>query len=293
MAHTGINSIVQSNAAGKKQRLTANRIINTGATSVAGRWHEAFAVSNGTGGIGVLTGTAGLGAAMNTSDAGALPLSPAQVTPDVRHLMAMSARSAATTLTPGEMRLFDLLYKYTSCAVATGAGTALNNAAAKPTRLGTGEGVRCCCVVAGTAIGAASPVITVSYTNQAGTTGRTGYFAASANSQPIGSLLTGAAVAAVLSGPEMLMQAGDTGIQKIDSYTVASGTTGAVTFILYRDLADVPLIAANTPGERDYLSSQPQMPIVDDDACLAEFVMIGGALTANQPLISTLLFNWG
>lgn len=292
MAHTGINSIVTSFAAGRSQRLTANRIINTGATSAAGRWHEAFAVSNGTGGIGVLTGTAGVGVAMTAATAGSLPLSPAAVPGFVRHLMAMSVRSSATTLAPGEMRLLDLLYQYPSCSVTTGAGTVINNGASKPTRFGTGDGVRCACIVSGTAIGAAFPVITVSYTNSSGVSGRTGFFAASAASQPIGSFLTGAAVA-TLSGPQMLMQAGDSGVQQINSYTVATGTTGTVCFVLHRDIADVPIIAANTPAERDYLSSQPQMPVIADDACLAEIVMLGGALTVNQTIQSTLLFNWG
>jgi len=293
MAHTGINSLVQSWSAGRRQRLTANRIINTGATSAAGRWHETFAVANGTGGIGVLTGTVGVGVAMNAGDLGALPLNPLTVPGYVRHLTSYSVRGAAATIFPGEARLLDLLYKYPSCVITTGAGSTLNNAAAKPTRFSTGDNVRAMCVVVGTAIGAASPVITVSYTNQAGTAGRTGYFAASANSQPIGSLITGAAIAAVLSGPEMIMQAGDTGIRSIDSYSVASGTTGNICFILYRELGDVPLIAANTPAERDFLSGQPSLPIIDDDACLSQIVLVGGALVANSAIVMTLHTNWG
>jgi hypothetical protein len=292
MAFSGIDDLVSEIAAGKFQRLTANRIVNTGAASAAGRWHEAFAVSNGTGGIGVLTGTAGAGVVRDASNAGALPISPVNVTTDTRHLLSMMALTPAATMVPGVVKLIDILYVYPSCVVTTGAGTTLNNTVPRPTRIGSGEGVKAACIVAGTAIGAASPVITTSYTNQAGTTGRAGSFAASANSQPIGSLLTGAAVA-VQSGPDMLMAAGDTGIQKIDSYTTASGTTGTVSFILYRDIAEVPIVAANTAGERDFLSQMPSLPKIDDNACLAFLVNSGGALVANSALITTLQLGWG
>ena len=292
MAFTGFDDIIAEAALGKKQRLTANRIINTGATSVAGRWHEAFAISNGTGGIGVLTGTAGVGAARDSSSVGALPISPATVTPDTRHVMAMSAVTPAATVVPGIAKLIDILYVYPSCVVTTGAGTTISNAAGKPARFNNGAGVKLGAIVAGPAIGAASPVITCTYVDQDGNTGNTGFLAASANSMPIGSLLSGSAVA-VLGAPEMLTAAGDSGVRELTSYTTATGTTGTVTFFLYRDLAEVPLIAANLMSERDYLSQIPSLPTVDDSACLAALVLVGGALVANSPLVLTVQLQWG
>lgn len=283
--------MISEMAAGKKQRLTANRIINTGATSVAGRWHEAFAISNGTGGIGVLTGSAGVGVARDATSVGALPLSPAAVTPDTRHLTAMMAVTPAATVVPGIAKLIDILYIYPSCAVTTGAGTAISNAAAKPTRHNNGANVKLGAIVAGTALGAASPLITLTYVDQDGNAG-TGFLSASANSMPIGSLLSGSAVA-VLGSPEMLLAAGDSGVRELTSYTVASGTTGNVTFFLYRDLGEVPLIAANLGGERDFLSQIPSLPTIDDNACLAALVLVGGALVVNSPLVLTLQLAWG
>lgn len=292
MAFTGLDDLISEMALGKKQRLTANRIINTGATSAAGRWHDAFAVSNGTGGIGVLTGTAGLGAERNAASPGALPISPVNVTTDTRHLLAMMAVTPAATVVPGIAKLIDILYVYPSCSIATGAGTTLSNAAAKPTRFNNGKDVKLGCVVAGTAIGATVPIITTSYTDQDGNAGAAGFFAASAASLPIGACLSGAAVS-VLGSPEMLLAAGDSGVRSLDSYTVATGTTGAITFFLYRELAEVPLITANLAGERDFLSQIPSLPTVDDNACLAALVLVGGALVASSPLILTLQLAWG
>jgi hypothetical protein len=203
----------------------------------------------------------------------------------------MSAVTPGATVVPGIAKLIDILYIYPSCVISTGAGTTINNGAAKPPRHNNGVGVKLGAIVVG-ALGAASPIITATYVDQDGNTGNTGFLAASANSLPVGSLLSGAAVA-VLSGPEMLTAAGDSGVRELTSYTVASGTTGTITFFLYRDLADVPLIAANLAGERDYLTQIPSLPTIDDNACLAALVLAGGALTANNPLVLTLQFGWG
>ena len=90
----------------------------------------------------------------------------------------------------------------------------------------------------------------------------------------------------------MIMQGNDSGIRSIDSYTTATGTTGAVTFVLYRDLAEVPLVAANVVGERDFLSQFPPVPIIDDLACCVPFVNVGGALTVNAPINTTIQTVW-
>jgi hypothetical protein len=291
MAFSGLDDMISEMALGKKQRLTANRIINTGAASAAGRWHEAFAISNGTGGIGVLTGSAGVGAARDASSPGALPISPINVTPDTRHLTAMMAVTPGATVVPGIAKLIDILYVYPSCVVTTGAGSVISNVAAKPTRFNNGKDVKLGAIVVG-ALGAASPLITATYVDQDGNAGATGFLAAAANSLPVGALLSGGAVA-VPGSPEMLMAAGDSGVRELTSYTVAGGTTGTVTFFLYRDLAEVPLISANLGGERDYLSQIPSLPTIDDNPCLAALVLVGGALTSNNPLILTVQTAWG
>jgi hypothetical protein len=291
MAFSGLDDLTSEMAAGKKQRLTANRIINTGATSAAGRWHEAFAISNGTGGIGVLIGTAGVGAERNAGSPGALPISPVAVTPDTRHVTAMAAVTPGATVVPGIAKLIDILYVYPSCAVTTGAGTVLSNAAAKPARFNNGKDVKLGAIVVG-ALGVASPLITLTYVDQDGNAGNTGFLSAAANSLPVGALLSGAAVV-VPGSPEMITAAGDTGVRELTSYSVAAGTTGTVTFFLYRDLAEVPLITANLMAERDYLTQIPSLPTIDDNACLAALVLAGGALTINNPLILTVQTAWG
>jgi hypothetical protein len=289
MAFIGIDDIVQSMAAGQRNSIPFIRTIQTGATSVAGRWHEAF-TATGTGGTGSLSGTAGVGVAYSSATTGALPQTNATVSPDTKHLMSMLALTPATTAVPGTILLTDILYVYPSCVV-TGTPTTLNNGAAKPTRHNNGIGVECSAIVNG-ALGAATPTLTVTYTNSGGTGSRTGTVASSANSLPVGAFL-GGGTAGQLTSPYMIRAAGDAGVRELNSYTIASGTTGTVSLVLHRPIAEIPLVAANTAGEREFLSQLPALPPIDDDACLALFVNIGGALTASQIITGRLVTAWG
>ena len=290
MAFSSYSDLIAEITAGKAYRMPFQRIVVTGATSVAGRWHECF-TGGGTGGVGVLTGTAGLGAALSNATAGSIPEPNNTVSPDTRHLTTMLASTAATTAVPGLLTLTDFLYIYPSCIVSTGAGSTISNAAGRPTRFGNGEGVQVSAFVVGV-LGAATPVITVSYTNSAGVSGRTGTLTAGANSLPVGAALSGGGVAA-LGGPYMVLQAGDSGVRQIDSYTTATGTTGTVCFVMHRPIATVPLVAANVPGERDFVNQFVSLPRIQDAACLTALLQAGGALTAANVVYGELQAAWG
>lgn len=274
---------------GKKQILPFYRTINTGATSAAGAWHETFAAV-GTGGTGAWSGTAGVGTALSSATTGALPISPAAVSTDLRYLIEMSAQVAATTAVPGWVMLTDLLYYYPSCVI-TGTPTTLNNGAAKPTRHNSGIGAELSAIVQ-TANGAATPLLTCTYTNTVPTAGRTGTLASTLSSSPIGRMYGGTATGGTLSTPLMGRAAGDLGVNELNSYAITSGgTTGTVVFVIHRPIATIPLIAANAPSVKNYVGSI--MPQIDDNACLGLFVNIGGALTANQVLQGELNLGWG
>lgn len=290
MSFSSVDDVVAEITAGKYAKLTGFRTINTGATSAAGRWHEAFAAT-GSGGTGVLTGTAGVGVALSSATVGSIPQPTVNVTPDTKHVLTLTGYTAAATAVPGFLMLTDLLYMYPSCVV-TGTPTTLNNGAAKPTRMNNGAGVQASCIVAGTAIGAATPTLTMTYTDQAGNTGNTGAFTASAASLPIGSFFSGGTLAS-LGSPVMNLAAGDSGVRELNSYTIATGTTGAVNFMLHRPIATIPLVAANVAGERDLMFQFPSLPQIPDDACLALFVMVGGALVANQIVQFEIGTGWG
>lgn len=294
----GFNSldelIQESTVNGKRFRMNGQRVINTGATSVAGRWHECFAGA-GTGGTGVLTGTAGVAVALNRSTTGALPLNAnIEGSGDTRHVTVGSVLTGGATVAPGTAMLVDLLLMYPSC-VATGAPTALNNTVPMPSRWGgnLGEEVQVCGVPVSAGFSAASQSYGLTYTNSDGTGSRAGLLVAGSNSTPIGGLL-GGGVAGAINTPFANLQAGDRGVRSIQSYSInTASTTGALTLLLFRPIVEMPIVLANTLTERNFATqlSEP-LPRIPDDACLAWLVNVGGAATTNQTLIYKINTAW-
>lgn len=291
MAFTGVDSIVTAKAAGQKQRIPFNRTVVTGATSVAGRWHEAMS-GLGTGGSIVLTGAAGVGALRNRASPGALPLN-SDVGPLIRHLQALSCFTGGATLGPGVVLLTDIIHVYPSC-VLTGAPTALS---AHPTWTGAGDtrmtnaaGVECSLIVT-TAGTAGNGQITQTYVNSAAVGGRVaGSLYAPAITAPIGCLYGQTNTAVTVGGPYMPRAAGDLGVQSITSYAINTGlTTGVGAFVLHRPIAEIPVAAANTAGMIEWILGER----IYDDSCLALLIQIGGAATVGQQITGTLETAWG
>jgi len=291
MAFSGVDSIVAAKTAGQRQRMPYNRTVVTGATSVAGRWHECLS-GLGTGGSVVLTGTAGTGLAKNRSSAGALPLG-ADVSTSLRYLQSLSVITGGATLSPGWVVLTDIIHVYPSC-VLTGAPSTMSS---HPTWTGTGDtrmtnavGVQCSLVVT-TAGSAGNGQISMTYTDQSGNSGAaSGAMYAPATNSPIGCLYGQTSTVVTVGGPYFPTAAGDTGIQSIQSYTITTGlTSGVGAFVLHRPIAEIPLAAANTPGMIEWILGER----VYDDSCLGFFMQIGGAATVGQQITGSLDMVWG
>jgi len=268
---------------GKFQRANFQKTNSAGATSAAGRWHCTW---NWTGipTQGTYSGTAGVATQMTRTTTGALNVN-ADVASDTRHLLSMNAYTSSTVITPATLILCDFLLYYPSCVV-TGAPTTLDNTATLP-RYTNGEGVMCFIDVQ-TAHGAASPALTLNYRDQ-GDADQAASFAMTSpvNSAPVSTLY------AYNGGPFLPLAAGDRGVKRINSYTLASGTTGTVSFVLAKPLAEIPLLAANTASERDFLSQLPALPQIQDGACLGFIMLIGGAMTTNQTVMGKIEYGWG
>ena len=272
------------------------RTIMTGATSAAGRWHEAFTVAGGTGGQGVLTGTAGTGVVLNSSTAGALPIGPAVETSMTKHLLSMMVTSNSTTLAPATLMLTDLIHMYPSC-VLTGTPSTLSN---HPTWTGTGDtrmtnanGVQASLFL--TTASTAAGQITMTYTDQGGNSqAQTGSLFCPVAATPIGAALNQTAVTATPGGLNIALANGDYGVRQVNSYAINSGvTTGIGSIVLHRPVCTIPIPLANLPAERDFTTGPIRLPRIYDGACLAFMVCIGGALTTNQNIQGELVFGWG
>lgn len=104
----------------------------------------------------------------------------------------------------------------------------------------------------------ASASVTASYTNQAGTAGRTatliGGFPASGT--PLN------------RSYQMALQAGDTGVQSVQSLTIgtSTATAGNIGLVLRRSLLSGPIVAANIGFVQGW--AETDLQICPDDACI-------------------------
>jgi len=291
MAFTGVDSIITSRTSGKTRLIPWNRTVVTGATSVAGRWHEMLS-GNGTGGAMTLTGTAGTGVVCNSSTAGRISIGP-DVSSDLQHLISSLAITGGATLAPAVIMLTDIIHMYRSCAL-TGAPSTLST---HPTWTGTGDtrmtnanGVQCSLVVT-TAGTAGSGALTPTYLDQSGASQASPRsMQAPSATTPIGCLYGDTGTALTVGGPFMPLAAGDYGVQQITSYTINTGlTTGVGTFILHRPIAEIPLAAVNVPNMLEWILGDR----IYDDACLGMFIQIGGAATVGQTVSGNIRTVWG
>lgn len=111
-----------------------------------------------------------------------------------------------------------------------------------------------------TIIGTTGTTVTMSYTNQAGTSGRT---------SP--AVVIGGTGFREVSRVIMLpLQAGDTGIQSVQSVTLAAttGTAGAFSVVIAKPLAYLGFGLAGSPGWRDFTTGLPGIPKIETDACI-------------------------
>lgn len=294
MGFATADALYQSISGGQTLAIPFSKTIQTGATSVAGRWHECF-TAGGTGGVGVLTGTAGTGIVMDATKAGALPIGPAVEPSFTKHLLAMSVTTPSGVLAPAYVMLTDILHVYPSLVEVTTSSTLSNH----PTWTGTGDtrmthakGVQLSLIqtTASSVAGAITPTYTDQDSNsQACARALQGVIAA----HPVGSLWAETGVNATLGGPCAALAVGDYGVRQVNSYAIGTGATGgAGAMILHRPICTIPIAAANTPSERDFSTGPIRLPRIYDNACLAVLVMVGGALTTGQILEGELVFGW-
>lgn len=184
---------------------------------------------------GVIAGTA------LTSYAGQIPIPAASGN---THLARFSGVSSAQG---GILMLCDRLWHNASTSVTTTTAQTVNSAA-WPARdkNGSTNGVGVYIgleISAATGAGAATP--SISYTNDAGTAGKTGSMQ-----------VTYAASSITGTFYPFTLAAGDTGVRSIQSVTLGvSMTSGSISLVAYRPLAMIELAAGGMPNAVDALTS--------------------------------------
>jgi hypothetical protein len=208
-------------------------------TLVAGRPHSTFYLAGQPG--AAVAPTPGLAGAALTTYSGQIPFSnPVSGN-------TYLGRFAGQATQAGRLLLLDRLWHNSGITITSTSAQTINSVA-WPARdvAGTtnGDGVYIGVEVS-TATGSGTPTLTINYTNQSGTAGKTATNVIST-------------VASSIAGTfyPIGLAAGDTGVRSVQTFTLsATWTSGTIHLVAYRMLASLELTGANIPNAVDALTS--------------------------------------
>jgi hypothetical protein len=274
---------------GKFWRNDFNKITG-GAAYAAGRWYD-MSPLNGTPVANAWSGTA-LNAQVPSETTGFGLFHGGNVSADTKHIINISAMSAVATAVPGVLMLVDMCLYYPGISMNSLSAQNLTNTSTL-TRYTDGAGLRAYLVVQ-TTTSATAHSVAMSYTNQAGTSGRTLPVTVACTASAITPHITHAGTAANNYGPFLPLASGDTGIRSVQSVTISAASgAGTAALVLCRPLATIPITTASVAAERDLMNQLPSMPRVFDGACLTWLYFAGAATAANTNFFGSVDFAWG
>ena len=259
----------------------------------AGLWYSLFRGNGNPGADTILgTGTNLVFQSLTDTTANATGIRHGGDVGGFKHLLNAAAQTAAATTAPCVLMLVDLLGFYPITTVTTTGAQTLNNTVTLP-RYTDGAGVQAF-LTPSTVMGAATPNLSISYTNSAGVAGK-----ATPATLPIGN--SAAAVTSIVYsgtgagkfGPFMPLAAGDAGIRSVQSVTLsASYVSGVLNLVLAKPLLTLPITTLGVTAERDLVNQFMAMPKVYDGACLAWIMLAGAATPVAAPISGHLEFGW-
>jgi hypothetical protein len=297
MGFSSMDNLVSEVTGGKFLRADWNKLTAAVGTQAAGTWYSLF---QGAGYpapntlLGTGTNAAFQATSESTAGAGGIPHG-GNVSPDTKHILNVSAFSAAATTMPAVFMLVDLLgfYPLTNATIAT--AQTLDNTVTLP-RYTDGKGVQAF-LTPSTAMGAGTPTVTIQYTraDTGGTdTGRnTPTPLPTLNTtSPIGQI-SYSGTGAGKYGPFIPLQAGDQGIESVQQITFsATRTSGVMNLCLCKPLLTLPMTTIGVAAERDLLNQVPSLPEVKDGACLGWLMYAGAATPVSSGFVGHIDFAW-
>jgi hypothetical protein len=209
-----------------------------------------------------------------------------------RHIIFGSAVTASAAAVPGVLMLVDLQGYWPSISTNT---TSPQTLSGTPTlRYPNGEGLNLYPVVT-TNTSTGTPTLSISYTNQAGTSGRSlAHALVMQASAPVNTLYHYApATNAFASGPFLPLQGNDTGVQNVASVTFSTNPTGTIALCLAKPLITIPIVTVSTIVERDFVNQFTTLPRVYNGACLTWLYYSGAAAAINSNIYGSLEMVWG
>lgn len=97
-------------------------------------------------------------------------------------------------------------------------------------------------------------------------------------------------------GPFLPLQAADTGVARVNSFTWSTGTaytgSGVVALAIVNPIIELPLPVSGIMTERDLRSQLVSLPRIADGACLQWLLFGTGATTTASPFTSVFEYGW-
>jgi hypothetical protein len=209
-------------------------------TLVAGRPHSLFYLAGRP--SAAAAPSPGIGGAQLTFYSGQIPFD------DVATGSSYLGRFQANATQPGTLILADRLWHNSGITITTNTLQTFTASSTIPPRdvYGTSNGTGVYAAIeVSAATGAGTPTLTLTYTNQSGTSGRVAT-----------NILPTVATSAAGAFYEIGLQSGDTGIQRAESLTLsATWTSGTIHLVLYRVISRLELVGAFVPNAIDSLTS--------------------------------------
>lgn len=211
------------------------------------------------------------------------------VSPSTKHLINAAAVGNSTTAL-GNLLLVDLQGYWPEISTNT---TSTQNLSGTPSlRYTNGEG--CQLYFVSTGIGATPQDISISYTNQAGTSGRSLLRTVSMTPSAIATHIAHSGTAANNFGPFLPLSAGDYGVQNVASVTFSAASgAGTGALCLARPIMSIPITTAYTMTEKDLITTLPSLPQIKEGACLVWLFYTYAATAINSGIHGYLDFAWG
>jgi hypothetical protein len=287
MAIQSLNDIIDASANGRVCRFDFNKIFG-GSAATAGRSYD-FSGLGGNPAANTWSGTA-LNFQEVDESSNFTMFHGGNVSTAQKLLMNMGAICTAATGIPGTLLLLDIEGYWPGISNNT---TAAQNLVGTPSLRATdGKGLRLYWVQTAVA-GATAQNIAVSYTNQAGTSGRSLAATTAMTASAIVNHISHSGTAANNYTPFLPLGGGDSGVRNVASVTFSAANTGTGALVLARPLMEIPLGILSVYHNKDMLGQFPPPPVIPDGAGLSWVFIAGGAVAANTTFAGHITTVWG
>ena len=274
----------------------------TAVAGVAGTWTD-LGTATGSTPVDAYAGTSLTFVATDDTYSGGAVYHGGDVSTATKHFLNASASVFAAAGAPWILMCVDQVgYVPITSTDVTGTGsrtvtmTPISNTGAKVDRWANGAGLRAyfSTEVAPTAGG--PNLTTFTYTNQAGTTGKTLGATVGFAATPVTGMIPHSGNAATRYGPFLPLAAGDSGIRDIENFTLSGGTaytgSGQLVLHLVQPLWQIPIPASGILTERDFVNQLPSLPKIPDGACIRFLLFQTGATTTTSPVNVFCDYGW-